>query len=144
MGYGLPAAIAAKIEHPERTVVAFAGDGCFLMTAQELATAVQYDLAIVVIVADNGMYGTIRMHQEKAYPGRVSGTSLVNPDFAAFARSIGAFGVTVHQTSEFEPTFDAAVACGRPAVISLALDGDAITPARTLTDLRAEAERKRS
>jgi acetolactate synthase-1/2/3 large subunit len=144
MGYGLPAAIAAKIEHPERTVVAFAGDGCFLMTAQELATAVQYDLAIVVIVADNGMYGTIRMHQEKAYPGRVSGTSLVNPDFAAFARSFGAFGVTVHQTSEFEAAFDAAVACGRPAVISLALDGDAITPARTLTDFRAAAERKRS
>jgi acetolactate synthase-1/2/3 large subunit len=144
MGYGLPAAIAAKIAHPERTVVAYAGDGCFLMTAQELATAVQYDLPIVVIVADNGMYGTIRMHQEKAYPGRVSGTSLVNPDFAELAKSFGAFGITVRQTAKFEAAFDAAVECGRPAVIALALDGEAITPATTLTALRTSALRKRT
>lgn len=144
MGYGLPAAIAAKIEHPDRTVVAFAGDGCFLMTAQELATAVQYGLPIVIIVADNGMYGTIRMHQEKTFPGRVSGTSLVNPDFAEFAKSFGAFGVAVRETADFAAAFDAALACGRPAVISLALDGDAITPATTLQALRADAERNRT
>ena len=144
MGYGLPAAIAAKIAHPERTVVAYAGDGCFLMTAQELATAVQYDLPIVVIVADNGMYGTIRMHQEKAYPGRVSGTSLVNPDFADLAKSFGAFGITVRDTADFEAAFDAAVECGRPAVIALALDGEAITPATTLTAFRTSALRERT
>ena len=90
MGYGLPAAIAAKLAHPDRTVVALAGDGCLLMTAQELATAVQYGLPIIVIVANNGMYGTIRMHQERHYPDRVVGTTLVNPDFVAFARSFGA------------------------------------------------------
>ncbi len=106
------------------------------MTAQELATAVQYDLPIVVIVADNGMYGTIRMHQEKAYPGRVSGTSLVNPDFAAFARSFGAFGATVRETDEFKTVFAEALACGGPAVIALKLDPEAITPGTTLEALR--------
>jgi len=114
------------------------------MTAQELATAVQYGLPIVIIVADNGMYGTSRMHQEKAFPGRVSGTSLVNPDFAEFAKSFGAFGVTVRETADFAAAFDAALECGRPAVISLSLDGDAITPATTLQAMRADAERKRT
>lgn len=137
MGYGLPAAIAAKLEFPDRTVVAYAGDGCFLMTMQELATAVQYNLPIVVIVADNGMYGTIRMHQEKAYPGRVSGTSLVNPDFAELAHSFGAYGVTVTETGDFETAFDAALACGRPAVIALKLDPEAVTPGTTLEAFRA-------
>ena len=93
MGYGVPAAVAAKIMFPERVVVAMAGDGDFLMTGQELATAVQHDAAIVVLVVNNGMYGTIRMHQERHYPGRVSGTDLVNPDFAALARAFGAHGV---------------------------------------------------
>lgn len=137
MGYGLPAAIAAKLQFPERTVVAYAGDGCFLMTAQELATAVQYNLAIVIIVADNGTYGTIRMHQEKTYPGRVIATSLVNPDFADMARSFGAYGANVSETAEFEPAFAEALACGRPAVIALKLDPDAITPSLSLTDFRA-------
>jgi acetolactate synthase-1/2/3 large subunit len=136
MGYGLPAAIAAKILYPERTVIAFAGDGCFMMTAQELATAVQYDLPIVLIIADNSMYGTIRMHQEKAYPGRVSGTSLINPDFAEMARSFGARGVTVTETGEFEAAFADALSSGRPAVIALKLDPDAITPGTTLEAFR--------
>ena len=87
MGYGVPAAIGAKLANPDKTVIAFAGDGCFMMTSQELATAMQYDLAVIMIVVNNGMYGTIRMHQERHYPGRVVGTKLVNPDFAAFARS---------------------------------------------------------
>ena len=142
MGYGLPAAIAAKLRYPNREVVAYAGDGCFLMTAQELATAVQYELPIVVLVADNGMYGTIRMHQEKAFPGRVSGTSLVNPDFAAFARSFGAFGASVEETDQFDAVFEEALACGRPAVISLKLDPQALTPAKTLDAFRAEGGRR--
>ncbi len=138
-GLRCAAAIAAKIAFPDRVVVAFAGDGCFLMTAQELATAVQYNLPIIVIVADNGMYGTIRMHQEKTYPGRVSGTSLVNPDFAAFARSFGAFGVTVAETRDFETAFAEALACGGPAVIALKLDPEAITPGKTLEAFREAA-----
>ena len=142
MGYGLPAAIAAKLEYPERTVVAYAGDGCFMMTAQELSTAVQYGLPIVVIVADNGMYGTIRMHQEKTYPGRVSGTSLINPDFAEFARSFGAYGANVSETAEFDKAFEEALACGGPAVIAVKLDAEALTPAATLSDLRALGERR--
>src|SRR5438046_9102807 len=100
MGYGVPAAVAMARIAPERTVVAFAGDGDFLMTGQEFATAVQHDLPIVVIVADNGMYGTIRMHQEREYPGRVVGTSLRNPDFAALARAYGGFGAPVGTTAE--------------------------------------------
>jgi acetolactate synthase-1/2/3 large subunit len=106
------------------------------MTAQELATAVQYDLPLIVIVADNGMYGTIRMHQERTYPGRVSGTSLVNPDFAAFARSFGAHGVTVTETAAFAIALDEALACGRPAVIALRLDPEALTPQTTLSAFR--------
>ena len=96
MGYGLPAAIAAKLCHPDRAVVALAGDGCFQMTGQELATAVQFGLPIIVIVANNGMLGTIRMHQERRYPGRVTATTLVNPDFVAFAEAMGATGFRVH------------------------------------------------
>ena len=95
MGYGVPAAVAAKAVRPERTVVCFSGDGDFLMSGQELATAVQYELPIVILIVDNGMYGTIRMHQERQFPGRVVGTDLVNPDFAAYARAFGAHGETV-------------------------------------------------
>ncbi len=95
MGYGVPAAVAAKAVHPDRIVVSWNGDGCFLMNGQELATAVQYGLAVVFIVVDNAMYGTIRMHQERHYPARVYGTDLVNPDFAALARAYGAHGETV-------------------------------------------------
>ena len=138
MGYGLPAAIAAKIARPDSPVVCFAGDGCFLMTGQEMATAMQYGLPIVVIVANNGMYGTIRMHQERNYPERVIATSLVNPDFAAYARSFGAFGEVVDKTADFRPAFRRALDAGRPALIELRLDPEAITPARTLSDLRAK------
>ena len=139
MGYGLPAAVAAKVAHPDRPVVCFAGDGCFLMTGQELATAVQHELPIIVVVVDNGMYGTIRMHQEREHPGRVSGTALRNPDFAALARAYGAFGARVETTEEFPPAFEEAIAAGRPAVLHLILDPEAITPRTTLHGLREQA-----
>ena len=141
MGYGVPAAVAAKIVHPERVVVALAGDGDFLMTGQELATAVQYGLAVVTLVVNNGMYGTIRMHQERHYPGRVSGTDLVNPDFAALARAYGAFGATVERTDEFPAAFEEALASGRPALLELLVDPEALTPRQTLTrDPRGRAQ----
>lgn len=136
MGYGLPAAIAAKLLQPSRPVVAFAGDGCFLMTAMELATAVQYSLPVVVIVSNNGMYGTIRMHQERHYPQRVIGTSLVNPDFASLARSFGAHGERVTHLDEFEPALNRAFASGGPAVIELSVDPEAITPQQSISALR--------
>src|SRR5690606_3956083 len=106
MGYGLPAAVALKRLSPERTVVAFAGDGDFMMTGPEFATAVQYELPIVVVIVDNGMYGTIRMHQERHHPGRVVATALKNPDFAAYARAFGGFGTTVDSTQEFAVAFE--------------------------------------
>ena len=136
MGYGLPAAVGAKRLHPERTVVSFAGDGCFLMNGQEFATAVQYDLPIIVLVIDNGMYGTIRMHQEREYPGRVSATALKNPDFAAYARAFGGHGETVRETVEFAPAFDRAMQSGKPAILHLLIDPEAITPAMTMSALR--------
>jgi acetolactate synthase-1/2/3 large subunit len=136
MGYGLPAAIAAKLAHPDRPVVNFQGDGCFMMTSQELATAVQYALPIVTIVANNGVYGTIRMHQEREYPNRVIGTTLMNPDFAALARSFGADGYTVEATQDFGPAFDSALRSGKPSVIELKLDPEAISPRRTLSEIR--------
>jgi acetolactate synthase-1/2/3 large subunit len=136
MGYGLPAAVAAKLAHPERAVVNFQGDGCFLMTGQELATAVQYGLPIVTIIANNGLYGTIRMHQEREYPGRVIGTTLVNPDFAAYARSFGAEGYTVETTADFAPAFVKALDASKPSVIELKIDPEAISVRRTLTEVR--------
>lgn len=139
MGYGLPAAVGAKRLHPEKTVVCFAGDGCFLMNGQDFATAVQYDLPIIVLVIDNGMYGTIRMHQEREYPGRVSGTQLKNPDFAAYARAFGGHGETVHETAEFAPAFERALASGKPAILHLFLDPEAITPAMTISAIRQAA-----
>jgi acetolactate synthase-1/2/3 large subunit len=139
MGYGVPAAIAAKALAPERTVICFAGDGDFLMTGQELATAVQYELPIVVLVIDNGMYGTIRMHQERNFPGRVVGTDLVNPDFAALARAFGAHGENIERTDEFPGALERALTAGRPAVLALSVDPEAITPRTTLTALRAGA-----
>ena len=139
MGYGVPAAVAAKIMFPGRTVVSIAGDGDFLLTGQELATAVQYDAAVVILVVNNGMYGTIRMHQERHYPGRVSGTDLVNPDFAALARAFGAHGALVERTEEFGAALDEALACGRPALIELRIDPEALTPRQTLTEIRESA-----
>lgn len=136
MGYGVPASIAAKLRHPDRVVVAFAGDGCFLMCGHELATAVQYGAAVVVLVVNNGMYGTIRMHQERHFPGRVIATDLVNPDFAAYARAFGAYGATVERTADFAAALEAALACGGPAVLELRTDAEYITPRTTLTTLR--------
>ena len=141
MGYGLPAAIAAKLADPTRTVVNFAGDGCFLMTGQEMATAAQYGLDIVTIVANNGMYGTIRAHQERQYPGRVVGTTLANPDFAAYARAFGGHGERVERTADFKGAFERALASRKPAIIELAIDPEALTPRQTLSQIR-EAGRK--
>ncbi|MBI1650680.1 thiamine pyrophosphate-binding protein [Hyphomicrobium sulfonivorans] len=140
MGYGLPAAIAAKIEFPDRPVIAFAGDGCLLMTGQELATAVQYGLPIIIIVANNGMYGTIRMHQERRYPGRVVGTTLVNPDFVAFARSFGAHGERVDMTEAFLPAFRRALEASGPVLIELRLDPEAISVKQTLSQIRGDKD----
>ena len=143
MGYGVPAAIAAKAVHGNRVVVSWNGDGCFLMNGQELATAVQYQLAIVFLVIDNGMYGTIRMHQERQYPARVYGTDLVNPDFAALARAYGAGGETVRRTDEFAPALDRALAANRPALLHLVVDPQAITMNATIADLRRQATAER-
>jgi acetolactate synthase-1/2/3 large subunit len=144
MGYGVPAGVAAKIVHPERTVVTFAGDGEFMMTGQELATAVQYRAGLVLIVFNNNMFGTIRMHQERAYPGRVSGTELHNPDFAALAVAYGGQGEVVEKTADFAPALARAVAFANernlPAVIELRYDGNLITPGATLETIRKNAE----
>lgn len=139
MGYGLPAAVMAKRMHPERIVLAFAGDGDVMMCVQEFATAVQYGIAVVVVVLDNGMYGTIRMHQEREYPGRVSGTALRNPDFRALARAFGGHGERVERTDEFGPAFERAVASGLPAMLHCLVDPQALTPARTLDAIRNDA-----
>ena len=139
MGYGVPGAVAAKRLYPDRTVVSFSGDGCFLMNGQEFATAVQYGLPIVSIVVDNGIYGTIRMHQEREYPGRVTATDLTNPDFAALARAYGGHGETVDRTEDFEAAFERAMAAGKPALIHLKVDPEAITPATTLSAIREKA-----
>lgn len=140
MGYGLPAAVAAKLTFPGREVVCFAGDGCLQMTMQEFGTACQDGAAIIVLVIDNGMYGTIRMHQERTYPGRPSATKLVNPDFAALAETYGAFGEVVETTEDFGPAYERARASGKPAILHLKLDPEAITPAASLSQIRAAAE----
>lgn len=144
MGYGVPAAVSAKRLHPERTVVAFAGDGCFLMHGQEFATAVQYGLPIVVLIFDNAMYGTIRMHQEREYPGRVSATQLTNPDFAAYAQAFGGHGERVETTEAFGPAFERAVASGKPAILHCLIDPEAITATATLSTIRAQALQSRN
>ena len=143
MGYGVPAAIAAKIAQPQRIVISWNGDGCFLMCGQELATAAQYGAAVIFIVVNNGMYGTIRMHQEREYPARVHGTALVNPDFVQLARAYGAHGELVEETSQFAAAFeralDATGASGKSALIELRIDPQAITPNTTLDVLREQA-----
>jgi acetolactate synthase I/II/III large subunit len=136
MGYGLPAAVAAKALFPEREVICFAGDGCFMMHGQEFATAVRHHLPLITVVVNNGIYGTIRMHQERDYPNRVSATNLTNPDFADLARAYGGHGETVLATDEFAPAFLRARASGLPSIIEVRLDPEAITPTRTLSDLR--------
>jgi acetolactate synthase-1/2/3 large subunit len=136
MGFGLPAALAAKVVHPDRAVVAVAGDGDFLMCGQELATAVQHRLEVVVLVINNGRYGTIRMHQERSYPGRVIATDLDNPDFPALAQAYGAAGEAVTDTEAFPEAFERALAAGRPALLDLHVDPDAIAPGLSLSALR--------
>lgn len=142
MGYGLPAAIAAKLADPTRTVVNYAGDGCFMMTGQEIATAVQYGLNVITIIANNGMYGTIRMHQEKHYPSRVVGTELVNPDFAAYARAFGAHGETVERTEDFKAAFERSLNAGKPAIIECRVDPEALSPRQTLSQVRQSGGKK--
>jgi acetolactate synthase I/II/III large subunit len=139
MGYGVPAAVAMKRFFPRRPVVCIAGDGDFLMNGQEFATAVQYKLPFIVVIADNHVYGTIRMHQEREYPGRIIATDLRNPDFAAYARAFGGFGVSVERTEDFPAAFKAAEDSGVPAIIRLAIDPEAITPGTTLSKIRAKS-----
>ena len=139
MGYGVPAAVAAKIMHPDRSVVCFAGDGCFLMHGQEFATAVQHRANAVFLVVNNGMYGTIRMHQERNFPGRVSATALTNPDFAAYARAFGGYGEVVASTAEFPAAFARGTNAGVPAILELRIDPEALTPGQSLSEIRAAA-----
>ncbi len=136
MGYGYPAAVAAKSVHPDRDVICIAGDGDYLMTGQEIATAVQYGINVVVVVVDNGTYGTIRMHQERDYPSRVIATDLRNPDFVAYAEAFGAFGVRCDRTEDFPAALQAARAAGRPALVHLITSAEDIAPGRTITALR--------
>jgi len=136
MGYGLPAAIAAKIEHPERLSICFAGDGCFLMNGQELATAMMYQANIIVIVVNNGMYGSIRMHQERYYPGNMWGSSLSNPNFIELAKAYGAYAERVQQTVDFPAAFERAINAKRPALIEVQVSDEILTPRLTVTDLR--------
>jgi acetolactate synthase-1/2/3 large subunit len=144
MGYGVPAGVGAKRVQPDSTVVVFSGDGDFLMNGQEFATAVQYDLPILVVLLDNGMYGTIRMHQERHYPGRVSATSLRNPDFAAYARAFGGHGERVEATRDFAPALERALASGKPAILHCLIDPEAITPSMSLSQIRASALARKS
>ncbi len=137
MGYGLPAAIAAKLRYPERCVVAFTGDGDFMMNGQELATAMQYGANIVVIVVNNGIYATIRMHQEREYPRRVIGTDMINPDFVALAEAHGAHGEMVEKTEDFEAAFERCLSANRPALIEIRMDPEILTPSATVQSLRA-------
>ena len=136
MGYGVGAAIASKLVHPNRVVLCFTGDGDFVMSSPELATAVQYELPIVILLVNNRMYATIRMHQERQYPGRVSGTDLRNPDFVALAEAYGAFGERVERTEDFEGAFSRALQSGKPAVLELPVDPERISPRVRLSELR--------
>ncbi len=139
MGYGLPAALAMQTLYPERTVVCIAGDGDFLMTGQDFATAVQYELPVIVVISDNGLLGTIRMHQERDYPGRVIATQLRNPDFVAYAQAFGGFGVKVDKTADFPAAFAAARKSGKPAIIHLKVDPEALTPGMSLSGIREKS-----
>ena len=140
----MPAAVAAKLLRPSSIVVSWNGDGCFLMNGQELATAVQQRLPIVFVVIDNGMYGTIRMHQERTYPARVLGTGLANPDFAALARAYGAQGHTVGTTDAFAPAFERALAHDGPSLVHVKLDPQALTMNASLDALREAGRRARA
>ena len=139
MGYGVPAAVAAKTADRARTVVSFNGDGCYMMNGQELATAVHHKLNVIFVIVNNGIYGTIRMHQERDYPGRVHGTNFTNPDFAALARAYGAHGETVTETAQFAAALERSIASGKPSVIEVVIDPQAITTQTTLDALREKA-----
>jgi acetolactate synthase-1/2/3 large subunit len=139
MGFGVPAAVAAKTARRNQTVVAFNGDGDYMMNGQELATAVQYGLNIVFIVVNNNMYGTIRMHQERDYPGRVSGTALINPDFAALAKAYGAHGETVTETAQFAGALERCLQSKKPSVMEVVIDPNAITSSTTIEAIREKA-----
>jgi acetolactate synthase-1/2/3 large subunit len=139
MGYGFPAAVAMKLLHPDRDVVCIAGDGDFLMTGQDFATAVQYNLPVIVVLADNGLYGTIRMHQEREYPGRVIATALKNPDFVAYALAFGGYGALVEKTADFPAAFAAARASGKPSIIHLKIDPEAISTFASISAIREKA-----
>ena len=139
MGYGFPAAVAMKLLHPDRDVVCIAGDGDFLMTGQDFATAVQYNLPVIVVLADNGLYGTIRMHQEREYPGRMIATQLHNPDFVAYALAFGGYGSVVEKTGDFPAAFAAAQASGKPSIIHLKIDPEAISTAASISAIRDKA-----
>ncbi|NBT33767.1 MAG: thiamine pyrophosphate-binding protein, partial [Rhodobacteraceae bacterium] len=139
MGYGFPAAVAASLRFPDKTVVCLAGDGCFQMTLNEMSTAIQHGAKPIVIVVNNGQYGTIRMHQEKRFTNRVSGTELANPDFAALAVAYGAQGEVVTTQSAFADAFERAHASGKLAVIELRVDPEALTAGQTLSEIRASA-----
>ena len=140
MGYGVPAAIAAKVAYPARRVVCFAGDGDFQMNCQELATAAQAGAQPIILIVNNGIYGTIRAHQERHYPARVSGTTMINPDFAALARAYGFHAERVERTEDFAAAFDRALASGTGAVLDLNVSPEAITPRQTLSQMRAAAQ----
>ena len=139
MGYGVAAAIAAKLVHPDRIALCFTGDGDFVMSSPEFATAVQYDLPIVVLLVNNGMFATIRMHQERQYPGRAIGTDLENPDFVALAQAYRGFGERVERTEDFEAAFERALASGKPALLELAVDPERISPRVRLSELQERA-----
>jgi len=144
MGYGVPAAVAAKLVHPDRLVVGFCGDGGFMMTGQELATSMLEGVGPIILLFNNAMYGTIRMHQERRFPGRVVGTALKNPDFLALARAYGAFGASVARTEDFAPAFEEAAAHNSAAVIELKMDPELITTRTTLSEIRRQAEARQA
>jgi len=144
MGYDVPAAVAAKLVHLDRLVVGFCGDGGFMMTGQELATSMLEGVGPIILLFNNAMYGTIRMHQERRFPGRVVGTALKNPDFLALARAYGAFGASVARTEDFAPAFEEAAAHNGAAVIELKMDPELITTRTTLSELRRQAEARQA
>ncbi|WP_417517534.1 thiamine pyrophosphate-binding protein [Minwuia sp.] len=143
MGYGVPSAVAAKLVHPDRHVLSFSGDGCFMMNGQEFATAAQYDLPIVFIVVNNGMYGTIRMHQEREYTGRIVATDLKNPNFARLAEAYDCFGAVVEKTEEFYPALEKALAEKGPSIIEIRIDPDVLSPTTTISGLVAAGQKKK-
>jgi acetolactate synthase I/II/III large subunit len=144
MGYGVPAAVAAKLVHPDRLVVGFCGDGGFMMTGQELATAMLEGTGPIILVFNNSMYGTIRMHQERRFPGRAVGTALKNPDFVALAHAYGAFGTSITSTADFAPAFEEAASGSRTAIIELKMDPEMITTRTTLSEIRRQAEARQA